>query len=111
MTNRFKDFGSGEPPNREPIVFKLHGEEFTCRGYIQGKVLLGLVEAASDNEGAGAAGVVTELFKKVMDEENYTRFDNLINDPNRYVSVDMLAEITTWLVEQYSERPTQVSSP
>ena len=32
MTARFKDFGKGTGLNSdEPIVFRLHGEEFQCR--------------------------------------------------------------------------------
>lgn len=107
MTNRFKDFGTGGAENKTPLSFKLHGEEFNCYPVIQGKVLLDIVANAEANEGAGAAKVITDFFKACMPEESYLRFDTLITNPDKIVTVETLAEITAWLVEEYSSRPTQ----
>ena len=107
MTGRFKDFG--EDPNvvREPLSFKLYGEEFHCVPAIQGKVLLDLVKKASNPNDAGAAAeVVDGFFEKVLMPESLERFNNLLDDPNRIVTVETLSEITGWLVGEYSERPT-----
>jgi hypothetical protein len=111
MTNRFKDFGSGGSTNKTPLSFKLHGEEFQCYPAIQGKTLLDIVANAEANEGAGAAKVITEFFKACMPEESYLRFDTLLSNPDKIVTVDTMAEITAWLVEEYSSRPTQQPEP
>jgi hypothetical protein len=104
---RFKDFGSGSDKPTEDISFKIHGEEFTCRAAMQGKVLLDLVAKSADTENPGAAAeVIGDFFKTVLMPESYERFDKLATDPDKIVDVDTLGEIVGWLVEQYSERPT-----
>lgn len=111
MTNRFKDFGAGSSVNKEPIVFKLHGEEFTCVPSLQGKALLGIVSGASAEDGAAAAKSIIDFFEVCLVAESYERFDNLLSDPEKIVSVDTLGDITAWLVEQYSSRPTKGPEP
>ena len=104
---RFKDFGIGGDVSNEPLSFMLHGEEFNCYPAMQGKVLLDFI-ARSNNETAGAmAGIIHDFFEKVMFPESFERFVALLDDPNRVVTVEALGEITAWLMEEYSTRPTQ----
>ena len=104
---RFKDFGSGSDTPTEPISFKIHGEEFSCREAMQGKILLDLVAKSADTENpAAAADVINDFFKVVLVPESYERFISLTTDPDRIVDVDTLTQIVGWLVEQYSDRPT-----
>ena len=110
MTNsRFKDFGtgSGSDASKEPLSFKLYGEEYRCVPQVQGKLILDLVADSSANDPVKAAGVVTTFFKQVVLDEDYDRFQELLTDKNRIVTVETLAEITAWLVEEYSGRPTE----
>jgi len=109
MTSRFKDFGAGGETNTAPLSFKLHGEEFKCRPSIQGKVLLDMVADAATVDGGGAAQIIPKFFAKVLEEESFSKFTTLLDDPNKIVSVEALGEITAWLVEQYASRPTQGS--
>lgn len=105
---KFRDFGSGAGEvSTEDISFKLHGEEFSCRKALQGKVLLDLVARAESENPADAAKTINEFFKHALIEESYTRFDALLVHPDKIVSVDALAEITGWLVEVYAGRPEQ----
>ena len=106
MTARFKDFGSGEGLNQDPISFKLHGEDFHCYKNLQGNVLLDLVAKATSGNAGDAAATVREIFSKALEPESYERFSKLIDDPNKVVTVETLGSITGWLVEQYSGRPT-----
>jgi hypothetical protein len=106
MTNRFKDFGSGQTVVVTPLSFKLHDEEFECYPALQGKILLDLVANSNEDDGAAVARTIDSFFKAVMVEESYSRFENLLKDPTRIVSVETLGEITAWLVEEYSSRPT-----
>ena len=43
----------------------------------------------------------------VLIEESYSRFDSLLTDPDKIVSVDTLGQISAWLVEVYTARPTE----
>lgn len=106
MTTRFKDFGSGGTVNSEPLEFALHGETFRCRPAIQGKFLLSLVAGTEEDNPAAAAETVNKFFKYVLVDNDYPRFEALLEDPDRIVSVETLGEITGWLVEQYAARPT-----
>lgn len=105
---KFKDFGSGNPAGeQEQISFKIHDEEFNCRPEMQGKVLLNLIAKSSGENPAESAQVIDEFFKTVLMPESYERFDALTQDPSRIVSMETLGEITGWLVEAYSDRPTK----
>jgi len=110
MTNRFKDFGTGGDIRTEPLSFKLHGEDFNCWPDLQGSVLLELAAGTSDQDGAAAVRTMTEFFNSALMPESLERFNLLLKDKEKIVSVDTLAEITSWLVEAYSERPTQEPS-
>jgi hypothetical protein len=104
---RFKDFGAGTSAGeKQPLSFKLHGEEFHCLPEVQGKVLLDLV-AKSNNESdpAAAATIVSTFFDIVLEDESAIRFNELLKSKDRIVSMETLAEITSWLVEEYAGRP------
>ena len=102
---RFKDFGAGVAKEASPLSFKIHSEEFHCVPRIQGQVLLDLIASTGDNSAQNSAGVMNMFFKNVLQDESYARFDALTRDKNRIVEVETLAEIVTWLMEEYGDRP------
>lgn len=106
---RFKDFGTGSDSSApvEPINFRLHGEEFSCIPEIPGKTVLNLVAKTSSENPADSADAITDFFKTVLTEESSARFDALAVDPHRIVSMQTLTEVLEWLVEQYTNRPTE----
>lgn len=107
---RFKDFGKGKEDgsvNVEPIKFALHGEEFECYPRLQGKTLLEFVELANADDAGSSAKVTRMFFEKVMNAENHARFNTLLEDPEKIVTVESLGEIIGWLIEEYSSRPNQ----
>ena len=112
---KFKDFGAGAPAGaREPISFKLHGEEFQCNPELQGAVLLELVAKSNSDDAAEAAVVIAEFFEYVLLPDSYTAFNKVTKSADRMVTLDTLGDITGWLVEAYSDRPNtgpEVSSP
>lgn len=110
MTNRFKDFG-GTVVEQTPLSFKIHGEEFHCRTAIQGKVLLNLVANSDESDGAAVAKTINDFFELTLMPESLERFNALLADPEKIVTVETLGEITAWMVEQYSLRPTQQPEP
>jgi len=105
---KFKDFGSGTSTGeKEPVTFMIYGETFNCRPELQGKVLLDLVARSSGDDPADAAKTISDFFKNVLVEESYSRFDSLLTDPDKIVSVETLGQISSWLVEVYTARPTE----
>lgn len=101
---RFKDFGATKI-DAEPLSFKLHDEEFNCLPVVQGKVLLDLVAESNVDDPVKSAGIIDKFFAAVLTDESYARFEDLLHDKNRIVTVDTLADITGWLVEEYTNRP------
>jgi len=108
---RFKDFGADADVTSDPVVFRLYDEDFECYPNVQGKVLLDLVANSDDQDGAGMAKTMNMFFDAVLKPESKDRLDTLLTDPERVVSVETLGEITAWLMEQYSARPTQQPEP
>jgi len=107
MAKRFKDFGSTfDGVNNQAVTFKLHGEEFECHANMQGKVLLNIVANSNEDDPKSVASTMTEFFQQALLPESYERFNKLLEDPDTIVTVDVLGEVTGWLVEQYSARPT-----
>lgn len=103
---KYRDFGSGKDAGtKEPVTFKLHDEEFSCRQQLQGKTLLDLVARSSSEDPAEAAKTISSFFEQVLLPESYARFDTLINHPEKIVTVETLGEISGWLVEVYAGRP------
>jgi hypothetical protein len=109
--SRFKDFGAPLEDNaKESLSFKLYGEEFNCRSAIQGKVLLQFAASSSSENAADSTDAILGFFKVALLPESHERFEKLIEDPDKIVSVETLGEIIGWILETYSNRPTQVSS-
>ena len=106
---RFKDFGSGAggTANSNPVSFKIHDEEFNCISEIPGKTVLNLVSKSSSEDPAQSAEAVMKFFEIVLTPESRARFDALAEDPDRIVTMQTLSEIIEWLVEQYTDRPTE----
>lgn len=107
--SRFKDFGDGGEVVHEPLSFQLYGEEFHCRPALQGKVLLDMA-ANSDEEAGNAGKVINDFFSQALLPESFDRFNVLINDPEKIVTVETMGEIVGWLVQEYSNRPTEEPS-
>lgn len=111
---RHKSFKVVDIDDSEPLTFDLGGEEFTCYPEVQGKTILDIMKVAAegdeDTRGVLMAVSVLDFFEKVMPPEEYERFEKLMEDPKRIVPMDTLSEIMSWLIEEYTDRPTQPSS-
>lgn len=106
-TSRFKDFGSPDTTKLEPISFKLFDQTFNCIPAIQGKIMLDLVADSASEDNAKSAGTIVKFITTVLDEESLPRFLEITESKDKIVSVDILGEISGWLVEQYTDRPNQ----
>lgn len=106
---KFKDFGTGSTDiaNAEPISFKLYDEEFFCLPKIQGKVLLDFIQLANSEDSTDNARIIQILFERVLTVESFIRFDALLEDKERIVTIETLSEIVGWLISEYSARPEE----
>jgi hypothetical protein len=111
VSKKYRDFGGFLESSKEPISFKLYDEEFHCKGALQGKVLLDMVAISNSEDPAQNAALIDSFFGKVVLPESYERFQKLLQDEEKIVTIDTLGEITSWLVEQYSSRPTTGPEP
>jgi len=103
---KFKDFGSGANLDElEAVSFKLYNEEFNCLKQVPGKLLLDIAKDAGSEDVAKNAEMLDKFFGYVLEEESLVRFNALTADTKRVVTVDTLAEIVGWLMEQYANRP------
>jgi hypothetical protein len=111
---RHKSFEVRNIEDAEPLTFDLGGEEFACYAEVQGKTILDIMRAAAesdeDTRGVVMAVSVLDFFVKVMPPTEYERFEKLMEDEKRIVPMDVLSEIMGWLIEEYTDRPTQPSS-
>lgn len=100
-----KDFGNKFVEDRDPILFKIHGEEFTCVPAVQGKVLLTLVADSSSDDASRQADAISNFFDYVLVEESNKRFQDLLISKDRIVPVETLAEVVGWITGQLTDRP------
>jgi len=113
-TRRHKDFAVRNIADADPLTFSLGDEDFSCYAEVQGKTILDIMKVAAsgdeDSRGVMMAVSILDFFAKVMPPEEYTRFEALMEDPERIVPMDTLSEIMSWLIEEYTSRPTPPSS-
>lgn len=102
---RFKKFSGGTKiTDFEPLEFELNDEKFHCNAAIQGSVLLEFAKSADSD--AGVAVALYEFLRSAMSEEEYVRLDTILKSPDVIIDVELIGEIVSWLVEEYSSRPT-----
>jgi hypothetical protein len=109
---KIKDFGApGLGDNLEDITFVLHGESFTCRRGVPGKVMIDIAaQTANEDDPAAGAKVIDDFFRSVLiSEESYDRLNGILRDPDKMIPIETIMDIVSWLMEVYGERPTQRS--
>ena len=109
---RHKDFGSGQTAvnSDEPITFTVFGETFRCKNQVQGWALLELI--AEINQDDATAGVrIIEFLGQVMYAADFERFKALAHSDTQIIDITLFNDILTWVVEQYTARPTQQPEP
>jgi len=111
---RHKSFEVVNVDDIEPLTFDLGGEEFTCYSEVQGKTVLDVLRASTegdeDTRGLMLMLSTLDFFEKVMPAEEHKRLAKLLEDPKKIVPMTTLSSIMTWLIEEYSSRPTEPSS-
>lgn len=109
---RTKDFGKGaKSSDFEPLEFELGGKTFHCRPALQGKFLLDMAASADPDNPASSALAVNKFFERALKPADLKRFNALLEDPDTIIKSETLGEILSWLVEEYSDRPTEEPTP
>lgn len=112
MAQRRKTFRGGKNiAEFEPIEFDLNDQTYKCKPALQGAVLLEFVARADSESGGEAAGALYGFFQDAMEPEEYERFRAYLNSPEIIIDMETIGEIASWLVEEYTSRPTQGSEP
>ena len=109
-SKRYRSFTSKSTSDEkiEAITFDLLSESFEARPRLQGAVILEFLSVIDDGSSASAAQLLT-LIKAALVEESWTRFDALIHNPDTIVEIETIGEIVSFLVEEYTSRPTKAS--
>lgn len=111
MSSRRKSFRGGRRIEEfEPLEFDLNDQHYKCKPAMQGAVLLDFVARADSESGGASAGALYGFFEDAMEEAEYKRFMEYLNSPEVIIDMDLIGEIASWLVEEYTARPTQQSS-
>lgn len=92
------------------ITFDLHGETFVALPEIQGIALMEFIEANSKG-GQATLGALRLFLQNSMDEAEYAKLHTLLSskDKTKNTKIETIAEIVTYLVEEYTSRPSQAS--
>jgi hypothetical protein len=69
--------------------------------------MLDLAKGSSDDDAGATARFIGTFFERVLTDESYTRFEALLVDKERVVSIETLTDIIGWLVEEYTGRPEE----
>jgi hypothetical protein len=81
-----------------------------CRHSIPGTILMGIIAALSGQSGGGGGvQAMNEFFAAAMSPEMHVEFREFCDEPDNGISVDMLTEIASFLVEEFTSRPTRAS--
>lgn len=110
---RYKKFA---PKNhkKEAVVFSLADQEFTCVPTMPAGVLIALSNVKSPKEGEeGGENLlvqVQDFIESVMVDADVPRFREVISSKQYTITFDELVDVMNWLIEEYSDRPTQPPS-
>ena len=114
MTGRHKSFDvrKMDPAVREDrLTFDLAGQTFKCRSVLPGWLLLKFVAMSSRDARGADAGALYTFFQDVLEPESYRRFEEVVSGEEYVIEMDTLGEISSWLISEYTDRPTPQPSP
>lgn len=109
---------SSEGKRRPTIEFDLNAElAIRCIPEIDGLTLLEFAELAggigddademSAADAAKGASAIVGILRTAVVPEDWDRFEAAVKQPGAVVDLEGLSEVASWLVEQYTERPTE----
>lgn len=116
MATKSKRFKTQSAEGADEVFFELENtdgstERFDCYPALPGAVLLDLMTpaaaASEDRAGILMAVSVLEFFPKVMPPQEFERLSPRLRDMQNVIGMTQMSEIMEWLIEVYSDRPTE----
>jgi hypothetical protein len=105
---RKKNFGA-PVEDVEPLEFTLFEETFKCRPQLQGATLLTYSKRFASEDLAEVNAAFLDFFESALKTESYKAFKAVIESEDKIVNIETLGEIAEWLIEEYTDRPTEAS--
>lgn len=102
MARRFKSFGSPIVGNDDPVEFELYNTIFRCVPAIQGKKMLEFISATNDDDYSASADALLEFINTCVVPAQREELSIMLSSDDQIVPMDVLTEITSFLVESYS---------
>lgn len=98
--------------NREPIAFRLGGQEFTLPATLPAGHILDLIEADADGNPVATLVACRRFLAAILaSDEDRERLEVVLRSHDDPVDLnDDLIEVVDWIAEQYTGRPTKRSS-
>lgn len=92
------------------------GDVFQARPKMSAGIILRFTEviSADDDGNVQLSQIVKgmkEFFRGALEAEDYERFNRMLDDPDKGISLDELMDIAGWLAGVYTARPTGTVSP
>lgn len=111
MLGKSKTFGSGIPQGVPPVVMTLNDQQFRVRGSMSGLRLLNLIKAMDGSGESDSATEMVAFVEQAVLAEDRERFMAYLLDAEPPVPLSQITEIITWLIGEYSGRPTVQPEP
>lgn len=99
-----------EPSTLPGPEFAIGEDKFQCRSTLAAGTITNLFYATQSSDVSLRATGLIRVIEAALDDESRDRFDTLIFSPDVNIPLGLLSEIATWLVEEYSGRPSRPSS-
>jgi hypothetical protein len=103
---RRKTISARNRRNTEVIELDFDGTVFPCKPSIPGVVLLDFIGGIDEDTPATMAVALRDLLFSAVEEDHLEDFKTYISKPENGVDIEALSEAVGYLVEQYSDRPT-----
>ena len=108
-SDRFKNFdainAAKAEEKKDPPSFKLSGVDFECVVAPKATSVAKLSKA-----GEGDVTALIDYLRSLIVPAQRVEFDVVLDDDEKVVEIETLAELVTWLAEEYTGRPTKSPS-
>lgn len=108
---RSKSFGSYKPVGAPSMDMTVNGETFKVRGAMSGIQLLNMIKALDGDDQMDSAVTMIEFIRRALLTEDRERGMDFLENSEPPVPLTTLTEIITWLIEEYTVKPTEPSTP
>ena len=106
-----KSFGSYRPVGIPSMEMTIHGETFKVRGAMSGIQLLNMIKAMDGSSELDSADTMVDFIRRSILTEDRDRAMDFLENSEPPVPLTVLTEIITWLIEEYTAKPTGPSLP